>query len=350
MKIRLLDFLLRYAVALGWGYFTFLFGWLILYLLSGDHLRLLGLANNFAVYLFFPLPLIALIAGITRRWELIGGTILGAMGFLCFWGSLFLPRLNTPKEGNSHPSLTVMTYNILGSHGFSDPVIKVIRDQDVDIAILQELTPDLALEIQTELADLYPYQILDPQPGVSGMGILSRYPLEDTRVRLPLNWVGVPQVLNLDFDGTNVTLVNFHTFAYNFSSWEAVDANLRYREAQAQTLADFAAQTADPLIVAGDANAVDISQTYQNITSGDLRDAWQEAGFGLGGTFPGSTVPSSSRWRIGPWYVPQWMVRIDYIFVSPHWGVHSARVAPFDGVSDHRGVIAELVLEHNHPQ
>lgn len=350
MKIRLLDFLSNYAVALGWVYFTFLFGWLILYQFSGDRLSLLGLANNFAIYLFFPLPLIALIAGLTRRWELIGGTALGVLFFLCFWGSLFLPRLNTPKDGNTLPPLTVMTYNILGSHGFSDPVIEVICSQDVDIAFLQELTPDLALAIQTELADLYPFQILDPQPGVSGMGVLSRYPLADTGVRLPLNWVGVPQVLNLDFYGTNVTLVNFHTFAYNFSSWEAVDANLRYREAQARTLADFAAQTANPLIVVGDANAVDVSQTYQNITSGDLRDAWQEAGLGFGGTFPGSTVPSSARWKIGPWYVPQWMVRIDYIFVSSQWGVLSARVAPFDGVSDHRGVIAELVLDHNHPQ
>jgi endonuclease/exonuclease/phosphatase (EEP) superfamily protein YafD len=275
---------------------------------------------------------------------LIGGTFLGAVVFLWFWGSFFLPRINTPEAGNPHPPLTVMTYNILGSHGFSDPVIEVIRSEKADIVFLQEITPDLALAIQTELTEFYPYQVLDPQPGVWGMGILSLYPLEETGIQLPLEWVGVPQVFNLDFDGTAVTLVNFHTFAYTFSSWEAVNANLRYRETQGQVLADFAAQTSVPIIVAGDANAVDISQTYQNITSGDLRDAWKEAGFGLGATFPGSTVPTSSRWKIGSWYVPQWMVRIDYIFVSPHWGVVSAKVAPFDGVSDHRGVVAELVL------
>jgi vancomycin resistance protein VanJ len=347
MKTRLLDILSRYTVALGWGYFTILFGWLILYLLSGDRLGFMGLVNNFAVYLFSPLPLIALIAGLTRRRELIGGTIFLVMVFFWFWGTLFLPRLSVPQGGNPHPPLTVMTYNILGSHGFSDPVINVIRSQDADLVFLQELTPDLVLAVQTRLADIYPYQILDPQPGVSGIGTLSRYPLVDTGIQLPLNWVGVPQVLNLDFKGADVTLVNFHTFAYNFSSWKAVNANLRYREAQAQTLADFAAQTSGPLIVAGDANATDISQTYQNITSGDLRDAWREAGFGLGNTFPGSTVPTSSRWKIGPWYVPQWMVRIDYIFISPHWGVHSTKVAPFDGVSDHRGVISELVLEND---
>ena len=62
MKTRLLGFLHRYSVALGWVYFTVLFGWLALYLLTGDSLGYLGLLNNLAVYLFFPLPLIALIA------------------------------------------------------------------------------------------------------------------------------------------------------------------------------------------------------------------------------------------------------------------------------------------------
>jgi vancomycin resistance protein VanJ len=344
MKTRHSDFLTRYAVAFSWVYFTILLGWFSLYLLSGDRISWLGLLNNFAVYLFFPLPLIALIAGITRRRELIGGTLFGVAAFLWFWGALFMPRWNIPQGGNPHPSLTVMTYNVLGSHGLKDPVLEVIRSENADIVFLQELTPDLALALQNDLAEIYPYQILDPQPGVRGMGTLSRYPLEDTGLRLPLKWVGMPQVLDVNFEGVFVTLVNFHTFAYNYSSWAALEANLRQREALAQVLADFAAQTPGPLIVAGDANANDLSQTYRNLTSCGLRDAWREAGFGFGNTFPGSTVPTSSRWKIGSWYVPQWLVRIDYIFVSPQWGVHSVRLAQFDGVSDHRGVLAELVL------
>jgi endonuclease/exonuclease/phosphatase family metal-dependent hydrolase len=75
-----------------------------------------------------------------------------------------------------------------------------------------------------------------------------------------------------------------------------------------------------------------------------LHDTWQEAGFGFGHTFPGSDIPGSSRPKFGNWYVPQWLTRIDYVFVSSHWGVSSASMAQFDGVSDHRGVVAELVL------
>jgi vancomycin resistance protein VanJ len=345
MKTRIADFIQRYAVALSWAYFTILFGWLVLYLLVGDRFSYLGLVNNFAVYLFFPLPIIATIALITWRKELIGGTLLGIAVFLWFWGALFLPRLNVPKGGNPHPPLTVMTYNVLGSHGFSDPVLNVIRHENADVVFLQELTPGLALVMQTELADEYPYQILDARPAVWGSGTLSRYPLRETGETLPLEWVGDPQILELDFEGTPITLVNFHTFAYSYYPPAAVDANLRHREALAQELADFAARTSGPLIVAGDANAASLSQTYRIISRSGLKDAWHEAGFGLGGTFPGSTVPTSSRWKIGPWYVPQWLIRIDYVFVSPHWGIASARVAQFDGVSDHRGVITSLVLK-----
>jgi endonuclease/exonuclease/phosphatase (EEP) superfamily protein YafD len=39
-----------------------------------------------------------------------------------------------------------------------------------------------------------------------------------------------------------------------------------------------------------------------------------------------------------------WLVRIDYIFHSPHWITLDARLAKFDGVSDHRGVVAVLAL------
>jgi endonuclease/exonuclease/phosphatase (EEP) superfamily protein YafD len=344
MMKRIASIFKRYAIALSWVYFTILFGWLALYLLSGDRFSYLGLMNNFAVSLFFPLPVMALIAIFTRRKELIGGTLLGAAVFVWFWGTLFIPRSNLPKGGNPHPALVVMTYNVLGMHGFIDPAIEVIRQENADLVFLQELTPELAETMQHELGDLYPYQILDPKPSVMGMGTLSRYPLADTGERLPLDWVGTPQILDLDFEGIAVTLVNFHTFAYHYFPPAAVNQNLRYRETQAVALADFAARTPGPLIIAGDANAADLTQPYRTIRDSGLQDAWRAAGFGLGSTFPGSTVPASSRWKVGPWYVPQWMVRIDYIFVSPHWEAHSARVAQFDGVSDHRGVVAELVL------
>ena len=72
---------------------------------------------------------------------------------------------------------------------------------------------------------------------------------------------------------------------------------------------------------------------------------WREAGFGLGHTFPGSTVPGSDRPKIGGWYVPRWLARIDYIFFSDDWTAVEVRTAQIDGVSDHRGAVAVLELK-----
>jgi len=43
-------------------------------------------------------------------------------------------------------------------------------------------------------------------------------------------------------------------------------------------------------------------------------------------------------------YLPPWLTRIDYIFHSGDWETVTVRVAQFDGVSDHRGVMATLVF------
>ncbi len=216
MKERLSKIFKRYAVALSWVYFTILFGWLVLYLLSGDHFSYFGLMNNLAVYLFFPLPLFGLIAIYHTPEGIDLGHDFGCSSFRVVLGWSLYTALKQSKTGNPQPVLTVMTYNVLGMHGFIEPTIGVIRSENADVIFLQELTPDLAQAMQDELADLYPFQILDPQPGVWGMGLLSRYPLIDTGEHLPLDWIGTPQILKMDFEGRTVTLVNFHTFAYVF--------------------------------------------------------------------------------------------------------------------------------------
>jgi endonuclease/exonuclease/phosphatase family metal-dependent hydrolase len=215
---------------------------------------------------------------------------------------------------------------------------------NADVVCLQEVTPRLAVAMKAELLEDYPYQIIDPRETVEGMGTISRYPIQLTGEKLPMGWVGVPQVMAMDFDGNPVTLVNFHTYPYSFGSDEAYQRLHDKRYTQAQIIASFARETEIPLILAGDANDISLSDTYRIITRAPLKDAWHEAGLGLGHTFPGSKVSGSSRPKLGKWYVPQWLTRIDYVFVSPHWGVSSVRMAQFDGVSDHRGVMAELFL------
>jgi len=105
-------------------------------------------------------------------------------------------------------------------------------------------------------------------------------------------------------------------------------------------IADFAREK-KAVIVGGDTNVAPLSNAYKIFTS-DLSDSWREAGFGLGHSFPGSSIPGSSRPKILGIPVPKWLVRIDYIFHSNDWRAVSARMAQFDGVSDHRGIVVML--------
>jgi endonuclease/exonuclease/phosphatase (EEP) superfamily protein YafD len=121
---------------------------------------------------------------------------------------------------------------------------------------------------------------------------------------------------------------------------DQAERSFRLREQQARSLVDLARRSYS-VIMAGDANTSPSSEAYQTITS-ELTDAFRQAGFGLGHTFPGSDIPESDRPHIGDWYVPRWLSRIDYIFYSNDWAAISTRTAKIDGVSDHRGVVAEL--------
>jgi endonuclease/exonuclease/phosphatase (EEP) superfamily protein YafD len=224
-------------------------------------------------------------------------------------------------------------------------VINVILTSGADLVFIQELNPTMAGAVRDELSDEYPYQVLDPHEGAAGLGTISLYPLVITNHSLPLDWIGVPQVISLDFEGNRVTLVNFHTYPLGFSTPGRIQDNFSYREAQAQALADFSRMTPGPLILGGDANATHLSDMYDIVIQSSLRDAWWEAGYGFGHTYPGSDIPGSTRMKIGGWSIPKWLVRIDYVFISPHWQVVDASLAHFDGVSDHRGVVVDLALK-----
>lgn len=335
-----------WTTAIIWVYFTILYGWLVFYLVTGDRIAIVSAVNMLAVYLFYPLPLVIVAAIFLRNKGVWTGAVLAAAAFLWFWGGLFLPKLARNSDNPGPPqTLVVMTYNVLGVHDFTSPVIDTIRNENPDIVLLQELNPILADALKNELGGEYPYQVLDPEVGVSGMGVISKFPIQPSGENLPLEWVGEPQILDLDWMGQRVKLVHFHMVPTTSTHPQAISATNQLRRAQARALVAFAGRVDGPVIAGGDANATPLTGPHQIITR-ELVDAWQEAGFGLGHTFPGSDIPGSSRPYLFGRPVPMWLARIDYVFHSPEWESLTARMAKFDGVSDHRGVVAILALKN----
>lgn len=222
--------------------------------------------------------------------------------------------------------------------------VAALRASDADIIGLQELNPATAAAIQAALSQEYPYQQLEPHAGDAGMGVISRYPISVLDIPLERVWIGRPQVLLVEVQGTRVVLVNMHAMSPRFGTMEWT---IRERERQAAMLADFVVSRPEPSIVIGDFNAGDLSRAYRTMT-GALRDAWHTAGWGLGHTFPGADSVGSSRRIVNGILAPKWLVRIDYVFFSAHWRAEWARTGPWDAGSDHRPVRARLALRERY--
>jgi endonuclease/exonuclease/phosphatase (EEP) superfamily protein YafD len=337
-------------------YFIFLFGWAILHAIIGDRWSVLFLISSFAQYLFAPLPIIFAIALAGRRGEIWIGFAASITLVANLYGGLLTPKF---LANPSVATLTVMTYNMLYLSENQQSIITSIRTSTADVVAIQELTPLAADAIERELKAAYPYQVLDRQNGISGMGTISRYPLYDAGETVPGEWSNAPQILVLDWNGTPVTVMNLHAISPNFLPSKMAET-IRERERQAQTIATIAKRNSTPFVALGDFNAGDQSTAYGIVTQ-ELTDSWREAGWGLGHTFPGIIVDSLPRaihdgLSVAGWEtptpanpntgitVPLWLVRLDYIFHSHHWQAANVQIGQWDGMSDHRPVIAKLFL------
>lgn len=323
-------------------YIIGLLSWFVLHMVFADRWGLLFLLNSFSIYAFVPLIAIVPMALLTGRRMLIIGSGIALVAGIMLHGATFVPR-HTPVLAAGQPAIKVMTYNVLGFNINPEGIASVLRESQADVISIEELNPENAHAIEHTLADVYPYQILRPQVGTTGTGIISRYPLRQaTELSVGPAWADRSHILAyVDIGGREILFMQFHAVPPSLGN---LHATVRLREQQAQNIADFAQSLDIPFIAAGDFNATDTSLAYANMTS-VLSDSWKEAGWGTGHTFPGAAGHGSSRLQVGPLVVPQWLVRIDYIFHSNEWQTLSADIGPWDGQSDHRPVMATLALK-----
>lgn len=329
---------------LGCLYLTLLLGWVICRFAFEDRWWWLVLLNSFAVYLFVPLPGLMLVLPFVRRRAVGLGGLIALLLAAHLFGGLFLPR-----DGKAQAALntvTVMTYNVLGSNERSNDVVDAIRSAGADVVALQELSPVVAQAIREGLTGDFPYQILEPRQGVTGLGVIARFSLRPTGDALAGAWIGAPQVLAMDVHGTEVVLINAHAVSMSIqgANWpERMEAAAREREQQMKTLTDFVRARPEPVLAVGDFNMTDQHRAYRTVTQ-SLGDAWREVGFGLGHTFPGQAPGPLRRHSVAAPAGLRWLVRIDYVFHSDRWRALSASTGPWDRTSDHRPVVADLML------
>jgi hypothetical protein len=208
----------------------------------------------------------------------------------------------------------------------AEPVLELVRRNDVDVLSVQELTPEAEERLRAAgLEELLPHAVVIPAragsvPAASG-AVWSRLSLraagavpggfEQPTVRI--DGGGGP-----DVELTAVHLTPPSTSAELVRGWTA---DLRALPAPAHDVLR---------VLAGDFNASMDHAAFRRVLAGGYRDAAREAGRAMVWTW----APLRPRFP---------RLAIDHVLIDPRIGVASVDVVAVDG-SDHRALIADLVL------
>jgi endonuclease/exonuclease/phosphatase (EEP) superfamily protein YafD len=316
----------RFIFNLGWTalwlFGLAVLGWLTLRGLSGDRLWPVRLVNYLMPWLLVGLaPGLMLTVLARRKWlalVLAGPTLF----ILTTYAPLFLPRGSVAVAGNQ--PLKVMSFNVWAGNEDPQAIAQVIRQEQPDLILLQELTTDIAAQLPAYLADLYPNSELHMlYERRIGQAVFSRYPLT------PLESIlgrGRVHKVTAHLPGGPVAVWNVHPS-------QPIPYGVQFHEIY--YLAQDVGLESGPLIVGGDFNTTDQSEAYALI-SRYLNNAHWDAGWGFGFSFPSTRRDFANALGLPP------LVRIDHIFFSPHFYAQNARTLEQSGGSDHFPVVTEL--------
>ncbi|WDZ88043.1 endonuclease/exonuclease/phosphatase family protein [Micromonospora cathayae] len=267
------------------------------------------------------LPLVLALA--LRRWWPAAVAALTAVALVAVVAPRALPATQPATDG---PTLRLLTANLLAGAGDAATLVRLVRDERVDVLAVQEFTPDAQADLdRLGLADLLPHRQLNAEVGTTGSGLYARFPLADVGTRRNAGFGFSQAYGTLAVPGAPpVRVESAHPAAPHAPSvvpdWRT----------------DLTAQppaTPDgPLsILAGDFNATLDHALLRDLIATGYVDAADAVGAGLAGTwgpYDGDPIPP---------------VTIDHVLVDRRIAVRAVRVSGLPG-SDHRPVLAELRL------
>jgi len=332
------------AIFFVWFYSTSLASWWVIHLWVGDTLWWIALISSFSPHLFIPLLFFWPIGAWVRRPLYWTGLLLPITLFVYLYGFLFIPRQPPAYQPEPLP-LRLMTFNLWGGSHKVQTAQVILENGLPDIVALQEVTWPMQKLIQQTIGQQYPYTSFDI---ASGLGLLSRYPLE----RMPSDLL-----IDLHCRQYRVTVDATHRFRlYNCHPRSTklfyipddfaviirqVEETFQIRTLLGARLAEAIKAHGEPTLVVGDFNTTDQSDAYRNLRT-VLGDAHRASGWGFGHTFPSDL----GRYRDLP-IVPR-QVRIDLILYTADFVALQSAVGTAHAESDHLPLRAVLGWRLSH--
>ena len=232
-----------------------------------------------------------------------------------------------PSRGTGSAATTLrlrlVTVNAKG--GAADPaaLLRILRQHDVDVLAVQELTPSMVTRLTAAgLTQVLPFSHLDPRPGSPGTGLWARWSLTPLPP-VPVLTAAAPRARIDPLGGLPVTVTVVHPVAPvrgRADRWRRELAMIRQTQAGVD----------EPQVVAGDFNATRDHGPFRELLAAgfvDCADASQNR------SWPGFTWPATGR------ALP--VMRLDHVLVSGTATVSMTRAIRVPR-TDHHGVLAAI--------
>jgi endonuclease/exonuclease/phosphatase (EEP) superfamily protein YafD len=263
--------------------------------------------------------LLGVLALLLRRWLVGTVTLLVAAVLVAAVAPRAFPDSRPVGVGRE---VTVMAANLLVGKAEAEAVVAAVRAQGVDVLTMQELTPAMVVDLdRAGLDEVLPYRHFLDEPGGSGSGIASRYPLAPRTLTPPSTMRQAGALV--DLPGEDLEILSVHPLP------PVVDTG---PENWQRDLAGLPARALDgPVrVLAGDFNATLDHVGLRRLLTRGYADAADQVGAGLTPTWPSGAL----------WPPP---VTIDHVLVDDRCPVDAFAVVDIPG-SDHRAVVSRFVV------
>lgn len=310
------------------GFATFLLFVCALAFVAAAMVRLLGIdgtrymiaATSLIPYITVAGLLIGLFALARKRWVI--GLTMTLVGIVLV--ANVAPRAFPDSRPNGvGQQVRVMSANLLVGMADAKAIVREVKARGVDILSMQELTPEMVRDLERAgLDQVLPSRVFLAEPGGSGSGIASKYPLTRRELTPPgtLQQAGAL----VDLPGKDIEVVSVHPLppvvAEGPEAWQRELAGLPSPDS-----------TGAIRVLAGDFNATLDHVGMTRLLNKGYVDAADQVGKGLIHTWPGNS---------GIWPPP---VTIDHVLVDPRCPVDTLDVFDVPG-SDHRAVVTQFVV------
>jgi len=248
-----------------------------------------------------------------RRW--LGAAIALALAGTAFHGALLLPSY-VGEHPHDRADLVVLNLNLRLGHGDAAAVVRLVREEQVQVAALEEVTPaERDRLVAAGLTSVLPYAAGEPAGGAEGTMVFSAYPLSGS-APVPLHHGSY----QLDVDAPTP----FRLFAVHLG--QPINTPGEWR-GDWSVLGQLLPTVRGPVVVAGDFNTTLDHGPMRALLGHGYADAAREANSGWQPTWP-------------HWFG---LLTIDHVLTRDGYRATSTSVVTVTG-SDHKALVARLAL------